>query len=142
MILNGKFSSQSDAVQFIKGGNAYVTFRNKETQKRFTYRVKKHSKKEIYFVSVLYGPDNGSDYVYIGCIFDSGVFNVTRGTRVSKDDVRVKGFTWVWNHLRSNTLPDVMEVWHEGRCGRCGRMLTVPESVESGFGPHCIKMAS
>jgi len=24
------------------------------------------------------------------------------------------------------------------RCGRCGRVLTVPESVESGFGPECI----
>jgi hypothetical protein len=28
-------------------------------------------------------------------------------------------------------------VWHEGRCGRCGRKLTVPESIESGFGPEC-----
>jgi hypothetical protein len=30
-----------------------------------------------------------------------------------------------------------MELWHEGRCGKCGRALTVPESIESGLGPVC-----
>ena len=29
------------------------------------------------------------------------------------------------------------EFRHEGRCGRCGRALTVPESIDTGFGPHC-----
>lgn len=33
-----------------------------------------------------------------------------------------------------------VEIWHEGKCGRCGRQLTVPESIESGFGPECVKM--
>jgi hypothetical protein len=31
------------------------------------------------------------------------------------------------------------KVHHEGRCGRCGRTLTVPESIESGIGPECAK---
>src|SRR5882672_9405186 len=31
-----------------------------------------------------------------------------------------------------------IEIWHSGSCGRCGRTLTVPESVLSGFGPECI----
>jgi len=30
-------------------------------------------------------------------------------------------------------------VFHEGACGRCGRTLTVPESIASGFGPECIR---
>jgi hypothetical protein len=30
-----------------------------------------------------------------------------------------------------------LEVWHEGRCGACGRRLTVPESIERGLGPEC-----
>ena len=34
-------------------------------------------------------------------------------------------------------LPKTVEVWHEGICGRCGRKLTVPESVERGLGPEC-----
>jgi hypothetical protein len=35
-------------------------------------------------------------------------------------------------------MPDGVVIWHEGRCGRCGRRLTVPESIESGYGPECI----
>ena len=27
----------------------------------------------------------------------------------------------------------------DGKCGRRNKTLTVPESVESGFGPECIK---
>ena len=33
----------------------------------------------------------------------------------------------------------MLEVWHEGRCGRCNRALTVPESIASGIGPECAK---
>jgi hypothetical protein len=29
---------------------------------------------------------------------------------------------------------------HEGKCGRCGRLLTVPSSIESGIGPECSKI--
>ena len=32
--------------------------------------------------------------------------------------------------------------WHEGRCGRCGRKLTVPESIEAGYGPECINLVA
>ncbi|MGQ4872128.1 MAG: DUF6011 domain-containing protein, partial [Candidatus Thorarchaeota archaeon] len=32
-------------------------------------------------------------------------------------------------------LPEKVRIWHEGKCGRCGRRLTVPESIESGYGP-------
>ena len=39
--------------------------------------------------------------------------------------------------LHHGNLPPALEVWHEGRCGRCGRKLTTPQSVETGFGPVC-----
>ena len=32
---------------------------------------------------------------------------------------------------------ETVQVWHEGRCGKCGRKLTVPESLTSGLGPEC-----
>jgi hypothetical protein len=31
----------------------------------------------------------------------------------------------------------VVEFWHEGKCCRCGRKLTVPASIASGIGPEC-----
>jgi hypothetical protein len=30
-----------------------------------------------------------------------------------------------------------LAVYHEGRCGACGRRLTTPESISSGLGPVC-----
>jgi hypothetical protein len=36
-----------------------------------------------------------------------------------------------------NDLPNIVEVHHNGHCARCGRMLTVPESLYTGFGPDC-----
>lgn len=35
-------------------------------------------------------------------------------------------------------LPPNYGMFHAGRCGRCGRLLTTPESIESGLGPDCI----
>ena len=41
-----------------------------------------------------------------------------------------------------NTLQDFVEIWHEGKCGKCGRPLTVPSSIENGLGPSCLKKLS
>ena len=49
-------------------------------------------------------------------------------------------FGWVWERRqRLDALP--CEVWHEGRCGKCGRVLTVPESLILGLGPECAQMS-
>jgi hypothetical protein len=40
----------------------------------------------------------------------------------------------------NHDLPEQTKVYHEAKCARCGR-LTVPESIESGFGPHCLGKA-
>jgi hypothetical protein len=44
--------------------------------------------------------------------------------------------------LIKNNLPNFIEIWHEGRCGKCGRTLTVPDSIANGLGPECIKTIS
>ena len=52
-----------------------------------------------------------------------------------------KAFSWVHARLSSNmNLPESVVIHHENRCGRCGKRLTVPESIESGYGPECIKL--
>lgn len=58
---------------------------------------------------------------------------------VAFDDMKAKVFYWLWvNHLGpSKALPTQVQFWHEGRCGHCGRRLTVPASIFTGFGPDC-----
>jgi hypothetical protein len=45
---------------------------------------------------------------------------------------------WVLDHLSEGEMPPLTEIWHEGRCGRCGRKLTVPDSIAIGIGPDCL----
>ena len=57
--------------------------------------------------------------------------------RIGADAPSRKAFTWFWNRLRADADLSQCEVWHEGRCGRCSRVLTVPESLQTGLGPVC-----
>ena len=47
----------------------YITVTSKATGKHFTYKIKMAKDKGCLFVSVLTGPNNTSDYSYLGCIF-------------------------------------------------------------------------
>lgn len=124
---------------FIKAGNSTFTVKNENTGNRFTFKVKKADEDQHfdgYFVKVLTGQDNTKDYKYIGCIFPDGEFKITRASKVTKEAQSFKVFSWLNKY--ANNLPEFVKIYHEGRCGRCGRKLTVPESVKSGYGPECI----
>ena len=143
MVRNKLFSSM-EVVKFVMGGNAYFTIVNPITSVRFTYRVSRKENedgtKSPYFVSVLTGPDNWSNYRYLGVMFEDGTFRYGKKSKISRDATSAKAITWFLNSLTKEdvqTQVDRIEFWHEGRCCVCGRKLTVPESIESGIGPVC-----
>jgi len=127
---------------FVLAGNATFTLVSKRTGTRFTYRVATKvvdgptptETRNLYFVSVLTGPDNQNDYQFLGTIFDRDQYRHGRRSRITEDAVSARAWDWFWRMLRGGNLQEV-EVWHEGRCGRCGRPLTVPESIAVGLGP-------
>ena len=54
-------------MQFALAGNARFTLVSKSTQARFTFKVKQsEDNATMHFVSVLTGPDNWSNYSYLG----------------------------------------------------------------------------
>lgn len=124
---------------FVTAGRALVTVLNTKTGKHYTYRVNqkknKDGSKSPHFVSVMTGPDNTSHYSYIGIITANGKFLTTRKSKLASDDVRVAGFAWLWRN--ADRVPDYVEVRHHNRCGKCARVLTVPESIDTGIGPIC-----
>lgn len=129
-----KFENAAAARDFILAGNAYLTLVSDKSKTRYTYRIKKSNERTLFFVSVLYG-DNTKEYTYIGLIREK-TFELAR--KASPDDPRVKAFAWTWAFLkREDRVPTTLEVWHEGRCGVCGRKLTVPSSIAIGVGPDC-----
>lgn len=128
---------------FIFAGNATFTVLNSDTKNRFTYKIKKHKEKEIFFVSVMTGSDNYNAYTFIGSFFPGKGYKKSPKCIIGDDALSSKTINWFLNKFitHQNLYPTV-KVYHEDKCGRCGRKLTTPLSVKAGFGPECIKLVS
>jgi len=142
------------AAKFVLAGNARFTLASARTGARFTYRVRAKEvpagARPIWFVSVLTGPDNASDYEFLGTIFapipvkdrqgpSSNFHEFVHGkkSRIGRGAPSAVAFGWFWPRAARGIAIAGCEVWHLGKCGRCGRDLTVPESVAMGLGPEC-----
>lgn len=117
----------------------------------YTYRISKREPdghrwdRPAWFAHLLTGPCNTADYTYLGMLDDfTGHVRPTRAT----SDALASGFAMrvlsrvlirVWGGELAVVEAAGFKVHHEGLCGRCGAVLTVPASIESGFGPECIK---
>jgi hypothetical protein len=139
-MMQGQIADPKAALSFILAGKATVTLRSLVSGNRYTYKIVEAEKRNpndapTWFVKLLNGPDNTNSFVYIG-IVRNNQFVWTSKSRVGKDAPSVVGFTYVLNALVAGSTRG-FEVWHEGRCGRCGRKLTVPGSIATGFGPEC-----
>jgi hypothetical protein len=133
--MKGHPISHSESVKFIFAGKAIVTFLNTKTGNRFTYKVKKSKESDLYFVSIMTNPDV---YQYIG-ILSKDKFIPGKKSKISQDSQSVRVFSFVFSKIVTGNLSTDIEIWHEGKCGRCGRKLTVPSSIENGIGPECLR---
>lgn len=137
----GRLNSAEAAIRYIFAGKGKITLRSAKTQTRFTYAIERAADNpqfpgEAHFVHVLNGPD---DFTFLGTIRQRQGWRHGKKSKVSEAALSAVAWAWSWSQLSRGRLPDTLEVWHEGRCGRCGKVLTVPESIASGFGPECIK---
>jgi len=137
--------------QFVTAGNATFTLElphdwaySHGCKPHYTYKVRKKVGKDgkpVFFVSILSGPDNESDYRYIGILTFDGQVRTTAKSALQPTSMPVRLLNRTLRLLWNDDLTDLTEagfkLHHEGRCGRCGRKLTVPESVETGLGPEC-----
>lgn len=124
---------------FVKAGNSTFTVVSRATGVRFTLRVRQPKPDAPHFVSVLTGPDNGAAYTFVGSLFSDGSYRHGRRSRISESAPSAKACAWLFRNLADPLALTKVEVWHEGKCCRCGRALTVPHSIESGIGPECAK---
>ena len=133
-----KITNTKEALKFMFAGKSIFTFENTKTGNRFTYKIKVAKDSNLFFVSVLTNPET---YTYVGTCVE-GNYKHGKKSVISTDAQSVKVFEFMLNRLKSDNLPDFLEVWHEGFCGKCGKRLTVPSSILTGIGPDCIKKLS
>jgi len=135
--------------QFLFAGKSFFTVVNPKTKNRFSFKVRAKKDKlsdqfgySFWFVSANTNRDNEHLYNYIGYIKKQNnqyTFYFGKKSKVSKDSDYVKVFTWLFRAiLTNNPSLDLIEFYHNGYCGCCGKLLTVPKSIEDGFGPVCI----
>ena len=123
--------------RFITGGKATFTVTSKKTGARFTYRVRTANEDQgTFFVSVLTGSNNEENYSYAGMFSPDREFWRTQNSKIGEDAKSVLAFGWLIKALKADSI-ESLEFHHAGRCARCNRLLTDPESIESGFGPVC-----
>lgn len=163
----GKIQSSADQLAYIvsavrPGRKIRFTLHNTRTDKHLTYQVETArgpvaaGEGRRRFVSVLTGPDNEGSYAYLGTIFDrveGKSWKAYKGHRerltrwhyylgkkssIGAEAVSARAWLWLWCSLIvGKVFPEGVQFWHEGRCGRCGRTLTDPESISRGLGPIC-----
>jgi hypothetical protein len=118
--------------EFITAGNAIVTLVSKKTGVYYTYKVTR--KNSLYFVKVLTRPN---EYHYIGFFYENSMYlRPPVHNKNLENWTSYKAMAYTLRHI--DNLTDV-EVKHEGKCGRCGRRLTTPESIDRGIGAICLK---
>lgn len=139
-----QLTDAGDIRDFVLAGKAVFTLVSSVTGRHLTFKVSKakdSKDKGPYFVAAMTGPDNVSSYTYMGHVFaDEKGFELIPGSKgkLSPESVTRKAFEWLLKRISATkALPDGGEFWHEGRCGRCARRLTVPISIERGLGPIC-----
>lgn len=134
--------------EFVYAGNATFTIVSKASGTRFTYRLARKKGDDgvdrPWFAGLLNGPDNENGYAYMAVVSQRARYALRFGhsSRVGQEAPSARLLTWFLRHLGAAlagapTKLDQVEFWHEGRCGRCGRKLTVPESIANGIGPVC-----
>jgi hypothetical protein len=118
-----------------------LTLVSQRTGARYTYRVSRppgDSPERPWLISVLAGQDNEADYRYLGTLRPAG-FSATAKTGTLRGSISFAAFDFFARRVlqAQGDMPAGLEVWHDGRCGMCGRTLTTPESVALGLGPIC-----
>lgn len=114
---------------FILGGYSEFTI-FQEPDKRYKYKIKANDEKTLWFVHI-----NNKYQGFIKRGYQKYAFYVGKKGNPNYDTNAINGLLWVIN--RGDNLPDVVKVYHHGKCSVCGRKLTDPVSLAYGVGPTC-----
>lgn len=114
--------------------NGIITMRNPATGEHRTISIATSRHTGDRLVQLLTGCDNERDYKSFARIVD-GECKVFWALR---DSEFYNAIANILNH--PERFVGRLEFMLEGKCRKCNRRLTNPESIESGIGPECRKV--
>lgn len=128
--------------QIVLAGKARLTIKNPISGQHIKIRMLRKKDRatgefgSCYFLHVALLGDGDLGYNYAGAYFsDSGRFKTGRDVVNGSMLDTISRFV-----VASISHPEKLqkaEIEHAGKCCRCGRTLTHPESIRSGLGPEC-----
>lgn len=118
--------------------NGTITIENPATRQHRTFSIRTQPEDAKFapgqrIVALLTGPCNESDYQGFGFVAEDGTVLVWRSKRGGDFE---KFADMLANPVSWMTRTGVNYLF-EGRCIRCNRKLTTPESIRTGIGPVC-----
>ena len=120
--------------QFVFAGNATFTLKSLKTGRHYTYRVTPMEETPTCFFVRFHSANDR--WLYLGLIKEGSLI-LTRKSSQNAESPISKALDWFLERLKAHERMPDLEFWHAGKCGRCGRQLTDPKSIASGFGPEC-----
>jgi hypothetical protein len=167
--LRGSLKQPTLLLMHVLAGRSILTVKSKRSGQHFTFRFSRPDVEQANQYAMargtmdaarrprpvwvaLYGGVQGDflnegaerrNWSFIGTIWPEDTFRFSKSnkSKLPDSDPAVLTVAWIASKIQhhADVLLEQGEWWHEGICGRCGRRLTVPESIESGFGPECRK---
>lgn len=122
----------ADFPKLLLAGNALLTFQSNKTGNHLTFHIVESTEPNWYTVR-----HKGK---VIGAInFDKLQFEI-KPPAPALNPVQ-EAFAWIWKHsIWPETLDRHLTIYNHGKCVRCGRDLTTPESITLSLGPECVKL--
>lgn len=124
---------------FLLGGNCECIIENVESGNRYLYKIQvAKDNPNMFFIKSLTGMGD----IYAGFLtVKDGEYIYAQGKKgqITDEDKRIKALLYVLSH--AETLRPTILVQHVGRCSKCNRKLTNPESMNRGMGPECFSKA-
>jgi hypothetical protein len=124
----------SNIREFVTAGAAHFEIHNPETGRQFYYRVKQSTKRpQRLLVLALVERDGKRVYAQFGQIED-GVFDLASTLKIPASSLAIKAFEWFWRNVGE---PWPVEIYYDGRCGKCGGTGVRPLMRPFGFHYQC-----
>jgi len=125
--------------------NGIYTIKSSKTGDHRTFKISTQSEKAEFapgkrVVSLFTGSDNTADEHYTGFAFidDNGI---AVWTKKQADGLWTKYADMLWTLALDGAFSPWADkgytIMGEGRCIRCNRLLTEPNSIKTGIGPIC-----